>query len=107
MSVYQNKNFPLFNFYAKKLRAKGFVVLNPAEFDIERGDMPWRVCLLDDIRRISEMALGYDENEMAIALLPEARGVFAVSSGTRKEVSTFWDLGLQVVSADDLLKGGR
>ncbi len=45
MTGYKKLNRPLFSRFAKKLRQKGYTVVNPAEL----GDAIWIVCLTRDL----------------------------------------------------------
>src|SRR5690348_10873426 len=105
MRGYQNFNFPAFDAAAKKLRAEGHFVFNPAERDRERDGKDWgeevksgdlaeaaakgfdlRQALGDDLAFICKEA-------EAIALLPGWEN----SKGAMAEFSTAVALGLGII----------
>ncbi|HEF4732723.1 MULTISPECIES: DUF4406 domain-containing protein [Burkholderia cepacia complex] len=51
MTGYPELNFPSFHAEAKRLRALGFEVVNPAEINADMS-MPWRECMKADIREL-------------------------------------------------------
>lgn len=62
MTGYPKHNFPAFNAAAKKLRARGFEIVNPAELDAGEPCNSWEECLRRDIKWLMKCT--------AIATLP-------------------------------------
>lgn len=54
MSGLPNNNVPAFNAAAKKLRAKGFRVVNPAALDDGEPCKTWEECLRRDLRELTK-----------------------------------------------------
>jgi hypothetical protein len=52
MTGYKDKNFPAFISAAKKLRKAGYLVINPAELDVNEPEDVWEECLRRDIREL-------------------------------------------------------
>ncbi len=53
MTNIPNNNVPAFNEATKKLRKKGYTVINPAELDIDERCRTWEDCLRRDIRHLT------------------------------------------------------
>jgi len=83
MSGMPDLNFPAFHAEAGRLRARGFVVVNPAEINPDKS-MPWHDCMLRDIAELVKCH--------AIRLLPG----WESSSGARIEEIIALHLGLTV-----------
>lgn len=91
MSGIADFNYPAFNRAAEQLRAKGFVVENPAE-NPAPADNDWRQYMRMSIRQMLTCDM--------VALLPgwsQSRG-----AAIEQEVAT--QLGMPVLMLDDLLK---
>lgn len=52
MNGYVDKNFPAFTRAAKALRKSGYVVVNPAELDVNEPESTWEACLRRDIKQL-------------------------------------------------------
>jgi hypothetical protein len=84
-------NFPAFNREARRLRALGFEVVNPAEINPDSA-MSWQECMRADIRALCDCD--------TIALLPG----WGKSSGAHLELHVAHRLGLHVVVAAELVE---
>lgn len=93
MSGLPDRNFPIFNSVAARLRSLGFEVVNPTDFNPD-GEL-WRSCLR---RSISDL-MTCD----TIALLEGWSG----SDGSFLELSIANRLGITAVNAQDLLTSSR
>lgn len=51
MTGHPDLNFPAFHEAARRLRASGFEVVNPAEINAD-PNMPWTVCMRHDIAQL-------------------------------------------------------
>lgn len=85
-------NFPAFHREARRLRALGFQVVNPAEINPDAA-LSWQECMRADIRALCDCD--------TIALLPG----WGKSSGAHLELHVAHRLGLQVVMAAELVTG--
>lgn len=87
MTGYVEFNFPAFHAKAAEERAKGHVVINPAELDEADGDLtqPWDFYLRRDLRVIADCN--------RIVLLPG----WTKSKGARLEHHIAQELGFQIV----------
>lgn len=83
-------NFPAFNEAARKLRALGHRVINPAEINTE-GDLTWEQCMRADIRALCDCHV--------LALLPG----WETSKGAHLELHLAHRLGIEITTVDDLL----
>jgi hypothetical protein len=91
MSGREQYNYPLFHEMAERLRAKGLVVLSPAEHDRNPADS-WESFMRQGIERV---------------LLAGSVAVLAgweLSRGATLEVKVARAIGLEVVRVDDLLE---
>jgi len=96
-------NFPAFMSYASKLRALGYIVMNPAEMDIEEhGDKVWkgRSGNIDELSKditisscLSRDLLCICKEADAVALMPD----WHKSKGALAEKATAIALGLEVL----------
>lgn len=83
-------NFPAFHEAARKLRALGHRVINPAEINTE-GDLTWEQCMRADIRALCDCHV--------LALLPG----WETSKGAHLELHLAHRLGIEITTVDDLL----
>lgn len=90
MTSIENFNYPAFNAVADQLRALGYEVENPADHGIVEG-ATWADYLAYDLTRLGLCGV--------IALLPD----WEKSQGARLEVLIAKELGMTVVSANDLV----
>jgi len=89
MTGLPNNNYPAFNEAARKLRAKGYRVLNPAE--IEPPEIPtWKNYMRECIKMLM--------SANAVAMLPG----WSQSRGASIEVDLALNLGMPAVCADEL-----
>ena len=86
MTGYPNLNFPLFHSEAARLRAMGYVVVNPAEINAD-PNAEWAACLRNDIRALIECA--------GIVLLPG----YSSSRGALLEIYIAKALGMARMDA--------
>ena len=91
MKGYPNHNYPLFNAAAKQLRAAGYIVYNPAEFEHACEAFPIR-------RAFAEYAKFICEEADAIVLLP----AWSASLGVSAELALAKNCGLKVVEYETL-----
>lgn len=92
MTGVPNQNFPAFHFAAAALRARGYVVVNPAEINPDDGKS-WHECLRADIKELCDCD--------AIALLPGWEG----SAGAHLELHIAHRLGMEVTHVAELIGG--
>ncbi|SDB54130.1 DUF4406 domain-containing protein [Pseudomonas sp. NFACC13-1] len=90
MTGFEDFNFPAFNKMAAELRARGYVVENPAEHGVVDG-ADWADYMAYDLTRLGLCGM--------IALLPG----WDLSQGARLEVMIAEHLGMRVVNAHDLV----
>jgi len=90
MAGIEEHNFPAFNYAAKKLRAAGFEVLNPAEFD-NKDCHEWADFLKRDIPYLLECK--------AVAVLDG----WWNSRGARLETSIAAELGMPIIPIEMIL----
>jgi hypothetical protein len=90
MTGYADFNFPAFHAHAKRLRHKGYTVLNPAENFAGNAALPRETYLREDLG----MVLRAD----AVAVLPR----WNYSKGARLEVAVARAIGLPVLTAETL-----
>lgn len=90
MTGHADLNFPAFHAEAKRLRALGFEVINPAEINAD-PTAGWLECMRADIKALADCD--------GVALLPG----WGDSRGARIEQGLARDLGLLVILAGDLL----
>lgn len=90
MTGFEDFNFPAFNKMAAELRARGYVVENPAEHGVVEG-ADWADYMAYDLTRLGLCG--------QVALLPGWEN----SKGARLEVHIARELGMQVVNAHDLV----
>lgn len=69
MSGYINHNFPAFHFVASGLRSVGWIVINPAEFNVGLQEN-WRACMVTDIKMLVDcdaiyMLTGWEKSKGA------------------------------------------
>ncbi len=83
-------NFPAFNEAAKKLRALGHHVINPAEINPDTS-LTWEQCMRADIRALCDCD--------TLATLPG----WESSKGAHLEVHIAHRLGIAITSVSDLL----
>lgn len=83
-------NFPAFNAAAAALRAKGLVVVNPAEINVE-GEKTWHACMRADIKALCDCD--------TICLLPGWEG----SAGAHIELNLAHRFGMRIVTLDALV----
>lgn len=90
MTGFEDFNFPAFNAMAAQLRARGYVVENPAEHGVvEKAD--WADYMAYDLTRLGLCG--------QVAVLPGWEN----SKGARLEVHIARELGMPVVNAHDLV----
>lgn len=90
MSGYADFNHPAFHAKAAELRAEGYEVINPAEFDAEIGpDQPWSTYLRRDLVLLAEEC-------NRIVLLPG----WEASHGASLERYVGEKLGMEIVYPD-------
>jgi hypothetical protein len=90
MTGFEDFNFPAFNKMAADLRARGYVVENPAEHGVVEG-ADWADYLAYDLTRLGLCG--------QVAVLPGWEN----SKGARLEVHIARELGMKVVNAHDLV----
>ncbi|WP_413791808.1 MULTISPECIES: DUF4406 domain-containing protein [unclassified Pseudomonas] len=90
MTGFEDFNFPAFNTMAAQLRARGYVVENPAEHGIVDG-ADWADYMAYDLTRLGLCGM--------VAVLPDWEN----SKGARLEVHIARELGMRVVNAHDLV----
>ncbi|WP_456254864.1 DUF4406 domain-containing protein [Pseudomonas iridis] len=90
MTGFEDFNFPAFNKMAADLRARGFIVENPAEHGVVDG-ADWADYMAYDLTRLGLCG--------QVALLPGWEN----SKGARLEVHIARELGMSVVNAHDLV----
>jgi hypothetical protein len=90
MTGFEDFNFPAFHKMAADLRARGYVVENPAEHGVVEG-ADWADHMAYDLTRLGLCGM--------IALLPD----WEKSQGARLEVLIAEQLGMTVVNAHDLV----
>lgn len=90
MRGYQDFNYPAFNEAAAKLRAVGFMVLNPVEVNHHSSGI--RACMTVDTAMICQQAEG-------VVLLPG----WEASSGARAEVALAECIGIPVKLVSEVL----
>lgn len=87
-------NFPAFHAAAAQLRARGYLVANPAEINPDTT-LPWETCMRLDIQALC--------NCDGIAMMPG----WMNSKGAHLELSVAHRLGLKVNSLQELLDADR
>jgi len=90
MTGFEDFNFPAFNKMAAELRARGYVVENPAEHGVVDG-ADWADYMAYDLTRFGLCG--------QVAVLPG----WEISKGARLEVHIARELGMKVVNAHDLV----
>jgi hypothetical protein len=90
MTGFEDYNFPAFNKMAADLRARGYVVENPAEHGVVEG-ADWADYMAYDLTRLGLCG--------QVAVLPGWEN----SKGARLEVHIARELGMKVVNAHDLV----
>lgn len=90
MTGFEDFNFPAFNKMAAELRARGYVVENPAEHGVVDG-ADWADYMAYDLTRLGLCG--------QVAVLPGWEN----SKGARLEVHIARELGMKVVNAHDLV----
>ncbi|WP_081036538.1 DUF4406 domain-containing protein [Pseudomonas corrugata] len=90
MTGFEDFNFPAFNMMAAELRARGYVVENPAEHGVVEG-ADWADYMAYDLTRLGLCG--------QVAVLPGWEN----SKGARLEVHIARELGMRVVNAHDLV----
>lgn len=90
MTGFEDFNFPAFNAMAAELRARGYVVENPAEHGVVE-DAEWADYMAYDLTRLGLCG--------QVAVLPGWEN----SKGARLEVHIARELGMPVVNAHDLV----
>lgn len=90
MTGFEDFNFPAFNAMAADLRARGYVVENPAEHGVV-ADADWSDYMAYDLTRLGLCGM--------VAVLPGWEN----SKGARLEVHIARELGMKVVNAHDLV----
>lgn len=90
MTGYPQFNYPAFHSAAKRLRAQGYEVLNPAETDGGDTSKPWAYYMRKDLVMLSKAD--------GVAVLPGWRH----SKGASLEVHIAQELGMPVVDAETL-----
>jgi hypothetical protein len=90
MTGFEDFNFPTFNKMAAELRARGYVVENPAEHGVVEG-ADWADYMAYDLTRLGLCG--------QVAVLPGWEN----SKGARLEVHIARELGMKVVNAHDLV----
>lgn len=90
MTGFEDFNFPAFNAMAAQLRARGYVVENPAEHGVVEG-ADWADYMAYDLTRLGLCG--------QVAVLPGWEN----SKGARLEVHIARELGMKVVNAHDLV----
>ncbi|MEO8640911.1 DUF4406 domain-containing protein [Pseudomonas sp.] len=90
MTGFEDFNFPAFNKMAADLRARGYVVENPAEHGVVT-DADWADYMAYDLTRLGLCGM--------VAVLPG----WVNSKGARLEVHIARELGMTVVNAHDLV----
>jgi len=90
MTGFEDFNFPAFNKMAAKLRARGYVVENPAEHGVVDG-ADWADYMAYDLTRLGLCG--------QVAVLPGWEN----SKGARLEVHIARELGMKIVNAHDLV----
>jgi hypothetical protein len=90
MTGFEDFNFPAFNKMAAELRARGYVVENPAEHGVVDG-ADWADYMAYDLTRLGLCG--------QVAVLPGWEN----SKGARLEVHIARELGMKVVNAQDLV----
>lgn len=93
MTGMKDNNVHAFNAAAKKLRKRGYLVVNPAELDGVEACMTWEACLRRDLRFLVQSC---DK----IALLPG----WKKSRGANLEVDVAKRLGFEIHSVTYFLK---
>lgn len=83
-------NFPAFNDAAARLRAAGFIAVNPAEINPD-GELTWHACMRHDIKALCDCDV--------LALLPD----WHHSNGAHLELHLAHRLGLRIIDLDKLL----
>lgn len=86
MSGIPELNFPAFNAEAKRLRALGYLVVNPAEINPDH-EKSWEDCLRADLREMLTCDV--------LALLP----AWQTSKGAHLEVHVAHRVGMTIVDA--------
>ena len=87
-------NFPAFNSYARRLRAAGYDVINPAEINPD-GAKSWHACMRADLAAL----LTCD----ALALMPG----WQTSNGAHLEMHVAHRVGIEITFADALIDLAR
>jgi len=90
MTGFEDFNFPAFNKMSAELRARGYVVENPAEHGVVEG-ADWADYMSYDLTRLGLCG--------QVAVLPGWEN----SKGARLEVHIARELGMKVVNAHDLV----
>lgn len=90
MTGLEDFNFPTFNAMAAQLRARGYLVENPAEHGVV-ADADWADYMAYDLTRLGLCGM--------VAVLPDWEN----SKGARLEVHIARELGMRVVNAHDLV----
>lgn len=90
MTGFEDFNFPAFNAMAAELRARGYVVENPAEHGVVE-DADWADYMAYDLTRLGLCG--------QVAVLPGWEN----SKGARLEVHIARALGMKIVNAQDLV----
>ncbi|MGF0241212.1 DUF4406 domain-containing protein [Rhodococcus sp. IEGM1300] len=90
MTGFEDFNFPAFNKVAAELRARGYIVENPAEHGVVE-DAEWRDYMAYDLTRLGLCGI--------VAVLPGWEN----SKGARLEVHIARELNMPVVNAHDLV----
>ncbi|GLH20969.1 hypothetical protein BR1R3_37110 [Pseudomonas atacamensis] len=93
MTGFEDFNFPAFNNMAAELRARGYVIENPAEHGVVDG-ADWADYMAYDLTRLGLCG--------QVAVLPGWEN----SKGARLEVHIARELGMKVVNAHDLVSMG-
>ena len=94
MTGVKDLNVPAFNKAAKKLRAKGYLVVNPPELDRKERKDTWEDCLKRDLRYVVECD--------AIATLPN----WQKSRGANLEIYVGKAVSMPVHTVAYYLKSG-
>ncbi len=88
----------LFELWSKKLRAKGWRVINPHDLDAHRPeDMAYEKRLAGDL--VAYLIAFLHGDDVTIAVLPG----WEKSNGARLEVKTALDLGIKVRKVEEML----
>ena len=88
-------NFPAFHRAAERWRDRGWAIVNPAEMECGRTDLPREHYMRRDIRAIIAMSEDEDAERIAVLLLPGWRQ----SQGSKLEVSIAYACGCELLDA--------